>query len=72
MESYLASDQIPLKTILFTKIPLLAYASKDLIALVDASSLKLIATLAFWDAFPSTFGTETYVQHIDVDTVNKW
>jgi hypothetical protein len=48
-----------------------AYASKDLIALVDSSSLNLVATLAFWDVYPSTYETETYVQHIAVDITNK-
>ncbi|KAG8785378.1 regulator of (H+)-ATPase in vacuolar membrane, partial [Serendipita sp. 397] len=29
-------------------------------------------TLAFWDAYPSSFGTDTFVQHITVDTARKW
>lgn len=48
-----------------------AYASKDLIALVDASSLSLVTTLAFWDVYPSTYETETYVQHLAIDLPNK-
>ncbi|KAG8835972.1 regulator of (H+)-ATPase in vacuolar membrane [Serendipita sp. 399] len=70
--SYLSSDGAALRPILFTKSPLLVYASKDLIALVQASSLNLVTTLAFWDAYPSLFGTDTFVQHISVDTARKW
>lgn len=71
MESFLASSGDSILPVLFTKNILLAYASKDLIALVDASSLNLVTTLAFWDVYPSTYDTETYVRHIAVDVPNK-
>ncbi|KAG8923955.1 regulator of (H+)-ATPase in vacuolar membrane [Tulasnella sp. 418] len=50
---------------------LLVHATADTLVLSDASSLSLIRILAFWEAFPGSFDSESVVRSVSVNQERK-